>query len=129
MAMHVGCPSEALQVSTSSTPTFPSWEVRAAMGQAGDWLGLVCELRSPRLDFRCECVSERQRSHPLTETFLHSFPLHLFWHPELKQTWPCPPKHPLYCGKQGRAGAEGGWDLRKGSLPGGGGWTGGIRCE
>ena len=55
------------------------------MWQAGEGLGLVCELGSPRLDFGYECVTERQRSYPLTESLLHSFPQHLLWHPELRQ--------------------------------------------
>lgn len=66
------------------------------MRQVGEGLGLGLglerELRSPWLDFRYECMTVRQRSRPLNESPLHSFLLHLLWHPELRP--------PLWCGEQ-----------------------------
>ena len=101
VALHVGHPSEALQVSRGQHPYFPILASEGSPGGGpGEGLGLVHERRSPRLDFRCECVTDRQTSHQLPE-FTPSF------------IPPAPPLAP-------RAEAEGGWDVRKGSPPGGG---------
>lgn len=69
------------------------------MGQAGEGLGLVCELRAPRLNVGCDSVSQKDRSQPLTQSLLHLSPPNLLWDPELKQTQPL--HSPLLqCGRQ-----------------------------
>lgn len=63
VVLHVGHPSEALQVSRGQHPHLP---ILASEGSPGggarEGLGLVHERRSPRLDFRCVC--DRQTDIP-----------------------------------------------------------------
>ena len=65
VALHVGHPSEALQVSRGQHPYVPILASEGSPGGgAGEGLGLVHKHRSPRLDFRCECVTDRQTDIP-----------------------------------------------------------------
>lgn len=87
MAMGVGCPSEALQVSRG---------VRAALGQAGEELepGMSSGSQAWMSDVS---VCHRPKSHPPIQ-LLHSFPLNLG--PRAEADPDLPSEAPFMCGRQ-----------------------------